>query len=78
MKKLIGLILLFSFAAQAQFQKGYIKKNGKFVNGHLKTKPNKTTLDNYLLPNKVDKKQRLKKCKTLHTICIRSADINTL
>lgn len=46
--KAILLILLLSstLSAQVKYQSGYIKKSGKYVNGHLKTKANKTKVDN--------------------------------
>lgn len=47
MKYLFILTLLFNSTLWAQYQKPYIKKNGKIVSGHLKTKPNKTKADNY-------------------------------
>ena len=30
------------------YQKGYIKKDGKYVDGHYKTKKNKTETDNFI------------------------------
>lgn len=47
MKTLILILLLASTAsAQVKYQSGYVKKSGKYVQGHLKTKANKTKADN--------------------------------
>ena len=55
MKKviLLFLILCFHFSAYTQenphshYQKGYVKKNGTYVQPHYKTNTNKTNHDNY-------------------------------
>lgn len=44
----VALIALISTAASAeQYVKGYCKKDGTCVQGHFKTSPNGTALDNY-------------------------------
>ena len=55
MKSAFILILLFNSTLFAKYQKPYFKKNGKMVQGHFKTAPNSTKLDN--LKKKSDKKQ---------------------
>src|SRR5690554_1506208 len=53
MKKLIfcALSLLFftfkSFAQSVQYQRGYVKTNGTYVQPHYKTKSNNTNTDNF-------------------------------
>lgn len=55
MKKviLLFLILCFHFSVYSQenphshYQKGYVKKNGTYVQPHYKTNTNKTNHDNY-------------------------------
>jgi uncharacterized protein YxeA len=43
-----SLLLFVAYAdAQSRYQKGYTKKNGTYVQGHSKTKANKTNRDNY-------------------------------
>jgi len=43
---LVTLLFNSTLMAQVVYQKPYVKKSGKIVNGHLKTKPNNTKLDN--------------------------------
>lgn len=52
MKYIFILTLLFNSTLLAQYQNPYIKKSGKIVQGHLKTKPNKTKVDNYSYPKR--------------------------
>lgn len=47
MKTVFILILLFNSTLWAKYQKPYFKKNGKMIQGHFKTAPNNTRLDNY-------------------------------
>ncbi|GAB6121130.1 hypothetical protein [Dysgonomonas termitidis] len=51
MKRIIFILLLALIAgylpAQSRYQKGYTKKDGTYVQGHRKTKSNKTNRDNY-------------------------------
>lgn len=41
------LVFSFGLSSFSTSVRGYIKKNGTFVKPHLKTKKNKTKLDNY-------------------------------
>lgn len=50
--KTLVFILLFNSTLEAKVVAPYIKKNGKIVQGHLKSKPNKTKVDNYSYPKK--------------------------
>lgn len=49
---LISLIFMVNINAQSvnssiRYQKGYVKKNGTYVQGHYKTRSNNTNHDNY-------------------------------
>jgi PBCV-specific basic adaptor domain len=50
MKKLfvIGLSIIFNnYSFADDYVNGYFKKDGTYVNGHYKTSPNATNVDNY-------------------------------
>ncbi len=44
---LITTLALLSSAAEARYQKGYIKKNGTYVEGHIKSNPDGKRYNNY-------------------------------
>lgn len=48
-KKIIALILILSIAqaSYATYTRGYFRKDGTYVQGHFRSKPNHTTIDNY-------------------------------
>lgn len=49
MKKLLVLVLMLSViqTAYANHVRGYYRKDGTFVNGYNRTRPNSTKFDNY-------------------------------
>jgi hypothetical protein len=51
MKKLLSILIsglvLLSTAVDAKYQRGYTKKNGTYVSGHLKSNPDSKRYNNY-------------------------------
>lgn len=43
----LGMLLAFGASAADTYTKGYVKKDGTYVQGHYKTKANNTKTDNY-------------------------------
>lgn len=49
MKKILVLVLMLSIVqtAYAGYTRGYYRSDGTYVNGYYRTRPNRTTIDNY-------------------------------
>lgn len=45
---LVSKVILSQTNPRHTYQNGYIKKDGKYVNGHYKTTKNKTEKDNFV------------------------------
>lgn len=44
---LFTALMLLSTVVQAKYQRGYVKKNGTYVNGHMKSNPDNKRYNNY-------------------------------
>ena len=44
---LMAVVVLAAGAAEAKYQRGYVRKNGTYVSGHFKTSSDGSKLNNY-------------------------------
>jgi hypothetical protein len=44
---LIAVLALLSTASEAKYQRGYVKKDGTYVGGHMKSAPDGRRFNNY-------------------------------